>query len=271
MNGNPNTRSTNMGEQMLDISKIRIDGDTQPRLAIDQVVVAEYADLLESGTEFPPVQVVSDGAVHWLVDGFHRYFAHRKLGRKQIKAEVTTGLQDEAQWLSLSANKAHGLRRTNQDKAKAVIKALKMKPDKSDGAIAKHVGVADVTVAKYRASMEEARRLREEKTAGAKVSGPRILDLPTRVGRDGKRYPVKAKPKGGISPKAFTPTRQHSQPVDSKTPISMPQDPDMGAHTLFDLFDQTYIRRLVARLHALLEGTAGPAPVLREIAAATKN
>jgi uncharacterized ParB-like nuclease family protein len=275
MKANPNTRSTNMNEQMLDIAKIRIDGDTQPRLAIEQVIVAEYADLLESGTEFPPVQVVSDGAVHWLVDGFHRYFAHRKLGRKQIKAEVTTGLQEEAQWLSLTANKAHGLRRTNQDKAKAVIRALKMKPELSDNAIAEHIGVSNRMVAKYRESIESRKRARQEAKVGTgqptSDSGVKVSHLTTRAGLDGKRYAVKAKPKGGISPKAFTPTRQHSQPVDSKTPISMPQDPDMGAHTLFDLFDQTYIRRLVARLQSLLDGTAGPAPVLREIAAATKN
>lgn len=141
-----------MSEQMLDIAKIRIDGDTQPRMAIDQGVVAEYADLLETGTQFPPVQVVSDGAVFWLVDGFHRYFAYRKLGRKQIKAEVSSGLQDEAQWLSLSANKAHGLRRTNSDKGKAVIKALKMKPDLTDRAIAEHVGVSPTTVSSHRPS-----------------------------------------------------------------------------------------------------------------------
>jgi ParB-like chromosome segregation protein Spo0J len=160
-----------MNEQMLDIAKIKIDGDTQPRMAIDQNVVAEYADLLESGTTFPPVQVVSDGAVFWLVDGFHRYFAHRKLARKEINAQVVTGLQEEAQWLSLAANKAHGLRRTNNDKAKAVIKALKMKPDMSDNAIAGHVGVSQPTVSKYRASIEEARRVREGKQPAAKGGG----------------------------------------------------------------------------------------------------
>ena len=255
MKANPNTRSTNMNEQMLDISKIRIDGDTQPRLAIDQVVVAEYADLLESGTEFPPVQVVSDGAVHWLVDGFHRYFAHRKLGRKQIKAEVTTGLQEEAQWLSLSANKAHGLRRTNNDKAKAVIKALKMKPGQSDGAIAEHVGVAQNTVTRYRASMEEARQKREAQQTNTPTSGQTKFDLPTRLGRDGKRYPVKTKHKPGISPNAFTPIRESTKPAPM-TALSMPHDPVMGARTLIELFKPDYLRALVAHLSEHLKGVA---------------
>ena len=80
-----------MNEQMLDIAKIRIDGDTQPRLAIDQVVVAEYADLLESGTEFPPVQVVSDGAVHWLVDGFDRPYIEALVTELQALLAGTAG------------------------------------------------------------------------------------------------------------------------------------------------------------------------------------
>ncbi len=250
-----------MSEQMLDIVKIRIDGDTQPRLAIDQAVVAEYADLLESGTDFPPVQVVSDGAVHWLVDGFHRYFACRKLGRQQIKAQVTSGLQEEAQWLSLSANKAHGLRRTNNDKAKAVIKALKMKPEMSDNAIAAHVGVANVTVAKYRQSIEDARRQRESRTAPAAGPGVRNLHLTTRVGRDGKKYPARPS-KPSIPP--HTPIRGTS-PVDERRHVGMSKDPAMGARALFEFFDRAYIETLVSELHALLSGTAGPPPTLRDI------
>lgn len=241
-----------MSEQMLDIAKIKIDGDTQPRMAIDQGVVAEYADLLESGTEFPPVQVVSDGAVFWLVDGFHRYFAHRQLGRKQIKAEVTTGLQEEAQWLSLSANKAHGLRRTNNDKAKAVIKALKMKPGDTDGAIAEHIGVSQAMVSKYRRSIEDARKLREQKGSPSHSSVQNGFELPTRTGKDGKKYNPAAR--RGAS-KAFTPIRESTKPAPM-TALSMPHDPVMGARTLIELFKPDYLRALVAYLSEHLKGVA---------------
>jgi hypothetical protein len=243
-----------MSEQMLDIAKIRIDGDTQPRMAIDQGVVAEYAGLLESGTDFPPVQVVSDGAVHWLVDGFHRYFAHRKLGRKQIKAEVTAGLQEEAQWLSLSANKAHGLRRTNNDKAKAVIKALKMRPQLSDNAISEHVGVSQPTVSKYRTSIEDARKLREG-TPGAKTGGNKSYNPPTRIGRDGRKCAARPGGKATISPNAFTPIRESTRPAPM-TALSMPHDPVMGARTLIELFKPDYLRALVAHLSEHLKGVA---------------
>jgi len=238
-----------MSEQMLDLSSIRIDGDTQPRLAIDQAVVAEYAAALEAGAEFPAVRVVSDGAANWLVDGFHRYFAHRRLNRVQIKAEVATGLLEVAQWVSLGANKAHGLRRTNQDKAKAVIKALKMKPEMSDGAIAEHVGVATNTVCKYRHSIDDARKLRENKSLTRQNPGLQIADLPRRVGLDGKKYPAKPT----ISSKAFTPIRESTKPTPM-TALSMPHDPVMGARTLIELFKPDYLRALIAHLSDHLKG-----------------
>jgi len=139
-----------MNTQMLELDKIRIDGDTQPRVAINGNVVQQYAVDMERGAEFPPVQVMFDGVTYWLVDGFHRYHAHKKLAKVQIAVDITTGVQTDAQWESLTANKTHGLRRTNEDKIKAVLKALKLRPDHSDNAIAAHVGVSPMTVAKYR-------------------------------------------------------------------------------------------------------------------------
>jgi ParB-like chromosome segregation protein Spo0J len=108
-----------MSEQMLDMSIVRIDGDTQPRTAINPGIVQEYAEAMEAGVQFPPVTVVHDGAAHWLVDGFHRFFAHRRLSRQQIKAEVITGELTEARWLSLAANKAHGVRRSMRTKRRS--------------------------------------------------------------------------------------------------------------------------------------------------------
>ena len=143
-----------MSERMLDMSALRVDGDTQPRAAIDPGVVAEYAEALDAGAEFPPVEVVGDGATHWLVDGFHRFYAHRRLGRKQIRAVVSTGMLEDARWRSLGANKTHGLRSTNADKAKAVRKALKLRAELSDRAIAEHVGVSNDMVGRYRAALE---------------------------------------------------------------------------------------------------------------------
>jgi uncharacterized ParB-like nuclease family protein len=237
-----------MPEQLLDIDALRIDGDTQPRSAVCEATVAEYAEDMKAGADFPPVRVVSDGAAYWLIDGFHRYYAHLRLGRTRIRAEVTTGLLTEAQWLSLAANQGHGLRRSNADKAKAVMKALRMRPDMSDHAIAEHVGVSHVTVSRHRQPPTEA-------TTGT------MFQSESRTGRDGRNIRTgkiaesnrrRGEPPA-ISPNAFTPVHGHSKPVPM-TALSMPRDPDMGARTLIELFPPDYLRALVDFLTEHLKG-----------------
>lgn len=108
----------------LNINAIRIDGGTQSRVEINSDVAREYAEAIKSGAEFPSVVVFHDGADYWLADGFHRYHAHQQAGKASICAEVKTGTQRDAVLYSLGANCAHGLRRSNADKRKAVSAML---------------------------------------------------------------------------------------------------------------------------------------------------
>lgn len=138
----------NITELRLDL--IRIDGGTQARVSIDQTAVAEYAEAMMEGDTLPPVIVIHDGANHWLVDGFHRFHANRKIGAITMAADVRPGTLDDALLFSFGANKDHGLRRSNEDKRKAVLGMLALKPEWSNRAIARHVGVNDTTVAAHR-------------------------------------------------------------------------------------------------------------------------
>lgn len=138
--------------EMLIVSRIRIDGGTQPRAALNTEVIAEYAEAMANQVHFPPVVVFYDGAEYWLADGFHRYFAAQKYGKPFIEAEIRQGTLQEAQWYSYSVNQSHGLRRTNEDKRRAVEAALRhpYAGRYSDNEIARHVGVDHKTVAVYR-------------------------------------------------------------------------------------------------------------------------
>ena len=136
--------------QDLKIADIRLDGNTQARVAIHQTTVDEYAEVLTAGGELPPVVVYFDGAAHWLADGFHRVHAHRSIGAVTVRSDVRDGTARDAQMHAYGANQAHGLRRTNDDKRKAVLGMLDLVPDWSDRAIAKHVGVAHTMVAAVR-------------------------------------------------------------------------------------------------------------------------
>ncbi len=238
-----------MAEQLIDMSVVRIDGDTQPRTAINPGIVQEYAEALEAGVGFPAVTIVHDGATYWLVDGFHRFFAHRRLNRPQIKAEMIAGELADARWLSVAANKAHGLRRTNEDKAKAVVRALKLKPDLSNPAIAEHVGVSEAMVRRYREVLEQQR--------AAQQAGSSKTNLPTHVGRDGKRYPARSAKRRAAKPaiarNAHQPVR-NGRPMPAMTALNMPHDPLMGARALIGQFSADYLRALVAFLSKHLAG-----------------
>lgn len=108
----------------LQISTITVTGGTQARTEINQSIVSEYSEALKTGTVFPPVIVFEDGASIWLADGFHRYHAHLHAGLSEIDCDVRIGTQRQAILFSLSANASHGLRRTNEDKRKAVMTLL---------------------------------------------------------------------------------------------------------------------------------------------------
>lgn len=108
------------GEGVIELSKIRIDGCTQPRAELNQATVDEYAEAIKTGAQLPPVTLFYDGVNYWLADGFHRYFGAKAAGRTTIHEDITPGTLREAILYSLSANSKHGLRRSNADKRRAV-------------------------------------------------------------------------------------------------------------------------------------------------------
>lgn len=140
----------------LPLIEIRIDGGTQARVSINEAAIADYADAMTDGATLPPVVVFFDGTVHWLADGFHRFLANKRIGAVTMDAEVRAGALADAQLFSFGANQSHGLRRTNEDKRKAVLGVLALKPDWADRAIAKHVGVGYTLVASARSSLPAA-------------------------------------------------------------------------------------------------------------------
>jgi len=141
--------------KVLKLDQIRIDGGTQPRVAIDEGVVAEYAELYENRANLPPVTVFFDGAVYWLADGFHRFWASKSIEYNYIQAVIQQGTQRDAILYSVGANTDHGLRRTNEDKRKAVLTLLEDQQWSkwSDSEIARRCGVDHKTVSSYRASL----------------------------------------------------------------------------------------------------------------------
>lgn len=136
------------------LTKIKFDERLQNRVKIDSETVKEYSDAIDAGVKLPDVTVFFDGSDYWLADGFHRYHAHNQLGILEIGADVRNGTLREAILFSVGVNAAHGLRRTNADKRKAVETLLQ--DDEwsmwSDNEIAKRCNVSNHLVADVKKS-----------------------------------------------------------------------------------------------------------------------
>lgn len=195
---------------ILKIDQIRRDGATQPRAAIDFETVFDYMDAMVDGAEFPPVTVFYDGTDYWLADGFHRVKAREQGGFDEIACEVHQGTQQDAQWYSFAANKTNGLRRTNDDKQRAVKAALTHPQGVglSDRQIGSHVGVDHKTVSGWREKLEG--------TGEIPQSGHR-------TGRDGRSMNVE-----GIRRRS---PAKRSAPSSAKTDGATSASPDHPADT----------------------------------------
>jgi hypothetical protein len=147
--------------------------DTQMRVVgIDPGTVASYAEDLKAGSIFPPITVYQGGAEYHLADGFHRVEAARQIGRDTILAEVRQGTSRDATLAACAANATHGLRRTNEDKRRAITAMLR-DPEWakwSDRAIAKACAVDHKSVAKVR----------------RELTAPQGGEIPTSVEEHGK-------------------------------------------------------------------------------------
>ncbi|MUG96080.1 hypothetical protein F7734_28550 [Scytonema sp. UIC 10036] len=108
----------------LEISLIHADSTTQSRVQLNQKLIDEYSEAITKGINFPPLTVFYDGTHYWLADGFHRLEATKKTAASTIAVDIRQGTQRDAILYSVSANAAHGLRRSNSDKRRAVLKLL---------------------------------------------------------------------------------------------------------------------------------------------------
>lgn len=142
---------------MIKLDAIRIDGDTQARLRLNEEKVAEYAECMTEGDMFPPVTLFYDGSHHWLGDGFHRYHATRRNGKTEIEAEIKNGTREEAQIYAFHANSFHGIPLTQEEKRECARRMLTNPISSSwtDSRIARWVGTSPMTVGRIRKSIEQ--------------------------------------------------------------------------------------------------------------------
>ncbi|WP_457641857.1 helix-turn-helix domain-containing protein [Persephonella sp.] len=81
--------------------------------------VEEYAEMIKNGVEFDPILVWKNpkDIKYWIIDGNHRYLAHKKVGKTYIQAKLKD-LKNEKDFRkqAIKANLKHGIPLTKEEK-----------------------------------------------------------------------------------------------------------------------------------------------------------
>jgi ParB-like chromosome segregation protein Spo0J len=138
------------------------------------------------GAQFSPVVVFGEaGAGYWLVDGFHRWHAHKALGLAEIAALVREGNALDALRASLRANAEHGKRREPADFRRGYQLAIKhqLVPPTDSEAVADLLRCSVQWARDLTASARErARILENEKIERLKAEGKSNRQIAAEVG-----------------------------------------------------------------------------------------
>jgi hypothetical protein len=255
----------------LAVDRIRTDGATQPRAAIHEPTVAEYAEAIENGTVLPPVTVFNDGGTYWLADGFHRVAATKRIGCLDIEVDLRVGTRRDAMLHSFGANATHGLRRTNDDKRRAIV-ALLSDPDWSrwsNREIARVCVVDDKTVAKIRGEL--APHLRISADSASEVEAP-PEPATRKVVRGDTEYEMNVVPINAERPKA--PPADPEATFERDLALAESEVGDTEVKQLRAQLAEAHetIGELTLELQTLMQGADGDlATEVKKLAAYTKS
>jgi len=176
----------------LPLADLRLDGGTQPRVAMDQTAINDYAEAIRAGAKLPPVTVFDDGQYLWLADGFHRYAAAKLAAQEHVWADIKRGTQRDAVLYAVGTNATHGLRRTSADKRRAIERLL-LDPEWrqwSDAEIARRCAVDPKTVAAVRAEVTATMEIPE--STHRRGRDGRLINIAAIGGRNGVAQPAGA-------------------------------------------------------------------------------
>lgn len=174
--------------------------DLYPRIETSPTTVQKYAEDLDV---LPPIEVNQRNE---LIDGWHRWTAHKKVGAETIKAFVTTTASDAAALeLAIERNAVHGLQLSQEDKRDMARRIYHATPERERDAkkttLARILSVSDRTVRDWLGRIDkdakEARDRRifemwlacstqEEISASENVPRRTVADLTEEFGEIGK-------------------------------------------------------------------------------------
>ncbi len=125
--------------ETIKVSDVVYREDLYPRIKSDPATIQRYAENLDV---LPPIEINQHKI---LIDGFHRWTAHRSAEAETIKAVVTETASDaELLGLAIERNAAHGLQMSGEDKKQMALTLYSAKAYDRAG-LQKLLSVTDVT------------------------------------------------------------------------------------------------------------------------------
>lgn len=189
---------------MLEMDRIIVDSRLQIRSQMDEEKIKEYATLMkEKNVDFPPLSVgyFPSGRpdMYYLIDGFHRYEAAKRLNAKAIWVKQKTYHSMNEMYIdALRYNVAHGLPLTREEKTDAIATIILQNQNATLKELSRWCGVSKSTVARIRKELSQMGKL--------KLDG-------TTTGEDGKQRKQKyAERKAVMEPEAEL--RAEAEPED---------------------------------------------------------
>jgi len=143
-------------DKKVPVSSVVFRDDLYPRIETSQAKVNEYIDSLDV---LPPIEVNQHNEI---IDGWHRWTAHKKAKAEEIAVTVTeTKSDNELFTLACRRNARHGLQLSAKDKKKAALRMYAEGTGEDKARIAKDLSVTERTVSGWLTDIDK--RLREER------------------------------------------------------------------------------------------------------------
>lgn len=170
------------GVREVKISDIAVDVEWYPRSGTLPDYVRALHDALEAGDKLPPITVTADLQ---LIDGLHRYHAHKFKGLETIQAEVLEGTEDDYWREAVARNLGHGYAMTLEEKRFSFRKVYQhhlQKAKLTEPQMAKRFGVSVRSISRWKAELEG----RAPQRTAMPAVGPRQGTEPVRAASGGR-------------------------------------------------------------------------------------
>jgi len=122
-----------MAKQTIKISELEYDKTLYPRIKINHNTVIKYYGAMRMGNKFPPILVGDYSNKKFIIDGWHRLEAYKKLRKSHIDVIIKKFNTERNVFIeAVKSNSKHGKPYDEQDEKKIILKLKKMSVEPVD-------------------------------------------------------------------------------------------------------------------------------------------